>query len=304
MSSALRTWSEFCTVCDIPNFPVTATWAARFASICRDPGTYRAYLAHLRSACEFFGLPTLWADSPEVARAKVGLDKQALVHKGPPLSVPEWAILGIASAPMPWHRERFFVTLAWVFLLRARSEATHLVFSNAPELSCPRLPLPEGVDALCGLAGNCLTIRLRSRKNYMHGDTINRACVCSSTDNSPHVKAAICPVHVLGDWLGLHCVPGKRISPNNIADSALSFLRIGLEARGVQDAAQFGLHAIRRGASQAIVDNGGDLATLLRAGGWRSSAFKSYLSMMGVEASVFAESAVSLVDCDDALDSV
>ena len=64
-------------------------------------------------------------------------------------------------------------------------------------------------------------------------------------------------------------------------------------------ASEYGLHSLRRGSAQTLVQNGGDLATLLRAGSWNSGAFKSYLDMVGLESRVVAATMNALVDMDD-----
>ena len=46
---------------------------------------------------------------------------------------------------------------------------------------------------------------------------------------------------------------------------------------GVSEPARLGSHALRRGMARDIVQAGGSLATLLRAGQWRSRAFMVYL---------------------------
>ena len=48
-------------------------------------------------------------------------------------------------------------------------------------------------------------------------------------------------------------------------------------AVGVKDGHRVGTHAFRRGMAQDILDAGGSLAVLMRAGDWRSSAFLAYL---------------------------
>ena len=45
----------------------------------------------------------------------------------------------------------------------------------------------------------------------------------------------------------------------------------------VEGASALGSHAWRRGMAQDIIKAGGSLATLLRAGQWRSGAFRAYL---------------------------
>ena len=46
---------------------------------------------------------------------------------------------------------------------------------------------------------------------------------------------------------------------------------------GLEGAARASSHGFRRGMAQDIVDAGGSLATLLKAGGWCSSAYTQYL---------------------------
>ena len=50
----------------------------------------------------------------------------------------------------------------------------------------------------------------------------------------------------------------------------------GMKA-GVPDWQNLGTHAFRRGMAQDILDAGGNLAVLLRAGDWSSTAFLHYL---------------------------
>ena len=62
-----------------------------------------------------------------------------------------------------------------------------------------------------------------------------------------------------------------------MAKQFIAEIRELAEEVGHPDAHRVGSHAFRRGMAQDIVDNGGSLATLLRSGGWSSSAFKEYL---------------------------
>ena len=105
MASALRAWAAFCSLCGISHFPVSPQWAAAFAATCRDPGTFKNYICHIRASCEFLALPTSWSQSPEMYRARLGLEKQALVFKGPRLSAPADAMLSVACFSK-WHPER------------------------------------------------------------------------------------------------------------------------------------------------------------------------------------------------------
>ena len=64
------------------------------------------------------------------------------------------------------------------------------------------------------------------------------------------------------------------------------WLKVALVARGVPHSERFTLHSLRRGAAQALLGAGGDLSTLLAAGGWRSNAFKNYIDQPALESAV------------------
>ena len=254
MASALRCWATFCDLAGLPHFPISPETAASFAAAFRDPGTYRAYISHIRSACELVRHPLEWAVSPEVARAKSGLLKQALVHKGPRLAVAAEVISRIASV-RDWSRVRFFCIFAWVFMLRAASEASGVVFLPGSQfLSNMFLALPADVKGVVGIVDGFLVLRLRSRKTHFFGDSIKRGCTCNGGQGvSIYVPSDLCPIHVLGEWIRTHVDPAGVVFPEGIARDALPWLRISLAARDVPNAERFGLRALRRGAAQALV---------------------------------------------------
>ena len=57
----------------------------------------------------------------------------------------------------------------------------------------------------------------------------------------------------------------------------VSDLRRYAAAVGLPDHERLGSHAFRRGMARDILDAGGSLAALLKAGDWRSAAFIAYL---------------------------
>ena len=59
---------------------------------------------------------------------------------------------------------------------------------------------------------------------------------------------------------------------------------------GVPNAAEFGLQSFRRGHAQQILDDGGTLVDVLRAGQWSSPAFLLYLDYAEVENSAVIDS--------------
>ena len=304
MASALRAWGGFCDLTHTPHFPVRPERVVQFAAICRDAGTFRCYLSHVKSICEFMGMCTAWAEDPLVRRAKQGLKKLALVYKPPPLAIGAGLLIRLASADQPWVGHRACVVLAWVFMLRASSEAIDLVrAADGVDVRDCSAPLAGGVKGLIGLVNGELVIRLASRKNSISGEVLRRGCVCARPSRvSVHVPAVVCPVHVIWPWVAACCNPGDRLFPVGFGGPVLWWLRMALEARGVAHSDRFGLHSLRRGAARELVDRGGDLATLLRAGGWKSSAFRSYLDMVGLENTVCQAGLEALFEGEDDLE--
>ena len=56
-------------------------------------------------------------------------------------------------------------------------------------------------------------------------------------------------------------------------------LRKGLTEIGVREAQRFSSRCFRRGAAQALQEQGSPLGEILRAGGWSSGAYRAYLSL-------------------------
>ena len=134
------------------------------------------------------------------------------------------------------------------------------------------LPLPPSCSTI-GLVDGSVLIRLKTRKNRPAGDTIQRYCCCSASKGvMAHIPAKYCPVHVLWPLIISRARPGDAVFPRNVAQCTFRWLRIALEARSIPNTPKYSLHGFRRGAAQALIENGAGLATLLRAGSWRSSA--------------------------------
>ena len=298
-ASGLRAYGAFCDLSRAPHFPVEPRVISQFAATCREPGTYLQYAPHVKAACELIGTPTDWRAGPRVSRAREGLKKASLVFKGPRLAIGRALASRLAINVRFCIPERFFCLLSWVFLLRARSEASFLTrAATANELEDRLTPL-EG-QGVVGLVGNSLAIRLRPRKSRLGGDTITRSCVCEGGAGvSAHIPRELCPAHELWPWALGRAEAGGALFPPGIADSAGVWLRAALEARNVRDRDKFALRSLRRGAAQALVAQGGDLVTLLKAGGWRGAAFRAYVDVMGVENAILTRGVETLVDLDE-----
>ena len=297
MAAALRAWGKYCDLTNSEHFPVTPEKASRFSAVCREPGTFAQYLSHVRAACELLGWPADWFHSPPVNRAKEGLKRSMYVFKGPKSAVTSQMIARLATRK-ECREEAFFCFLSWVFLLRSRSEASTLVM-NASEDTLRNRHQQLVVPGVIGILDQKLVIRLRSRKNRLGGDTISRDCVCKKkTGVNIHVPVCLCPIHFLWEWIKSRGVPGKPLFSEGVAGRSQAWLQVALEARGYPESSSYTLHALRRGGAQSIMDEGGDLATILKAGGWKSSAFRVYLDMMGLENAVVTASLGALLDMD------
>ena len=219
MASALRAWGRFCNLLGEDHFPIEPRRAAQFAGACRDPGTYAQYISHIKAACDLVNFPTRWFDDAKVTRMRDGIRKSSLVFKGPRLAASVEFLKKIAVGLQNCVPERFFCILSWAFMLRAKSEASGLV--RAPDEKFLDRFTQVAYDGAIGLVGNSVFIRLKSRKNRIGGDVIERSCVCISADGiSAHVPNVICPVHVLWPWVVNRVNPGMRIFDDNIAYSA------------------------------------------------------------------------------------
>ena len=155
---------------------------------------------------------------------------------------------------------------------------------------------PEGVISLVN--PTTMAICLRSRKNYLTGEVIERECSCHSPQGvSVCIPPALCPVHVLWPKIA-EGQPGDLIFPAGISRRAAVWLKVALAVRGVPNGDAYALHSLRRSPAREIAARGGSLATILKAGWWRSAAFHSYLDLVGVERKVFAPGTDTLVDLD------
>ncbi len=130
-----------------------------------------------------------------------------------------------------------------------------------------------------------LEVSLRSRKNEPTGAVLVRPCTCTPWANDPFM----CPVHTLKRYMrDTGRLPTGRLFPGNPESLYVSFVRRirflgGPQCLNIPHAAEWTSHGFRRGMAQDILDNGGSLAEILRAGGWKSAAFLLYLERTEVD---------------------
>ena len=68
---------------------------------------------------------------------------------------------------------------------------------------------------------------------------------------------------------------------------------------GVPNAQHCGTHALRRGMAQDILDLGGSLPALLKAGDWSSSAYLRYLRTSQTDDLAVAQATIYLSESED-----
>ena len=78
----------------------------------------------------------------------------------------------------------------------------------------------------------------------------------------------------------------------------VSRLRSFASQLGIPSADKLGTHALRRGMARDVLDAGGSLATLMRAGDWRSAAYVQYLRDNQVEECAAAQLLIDHSDSD------
>ena len=125
----------------------------------------------------------------------------------------------------------------------------------------------------------------------LHGATISRACSCRHS-------SLTCPVHVLGSWIEqwpAGTQPFAHIKPSN----ANKTLRRRLSQSRVAHAFGYCMHDFRRGHAKDTVTNGDSLATILKAGGWRSAAFQAYIDLSELETSAVLEAQWALSEDEE-----
>ena len=136
-----------------------------------------------------------------------------------------------------------------------------------------------------------VALHLSRRKHMPRPSVVRRACWCSTCK-------ATCPVHAPRSLL-CGVVPGAfpfahlarptaagRVLPS---PAVTRNLRRSAEAAGLPNAARITTRCLRRGHTETLRQSGGNLAAILRAGDWRSGAFKAYLDQPALEAAASGE---------------
>ena len=168
------------------------------------------------------------------------------------------------------------MAVARLFLLRVPSEGVPLQW--------------DGDHSSISLEPSKATITLVRRKNSKAPVTLSRDCCCRSSGRK---LCAVCWLHYLrrlGNGQG-------RVFDFTRAHFASCTKRFSTQL-GFPEASYVGTHSFRRGMAQDILDHGGSLSVLLRAGDWSSSAFLAYLRQSQPSDVAVAQTVIQLSDSE------
>ena len=136
-----------------------------------------------------------------------------------------------------------------------------------------------------------VALHLSRRKHMPRPSVVRRACWSSTCK-------ATCPVHaphallrsvVPGNFPFAHLAKPTAAGRVLPSPAATRNLRRSAEAAGLPNAARITTRCLRRGHTETLRQSGGSLATILKAGDWRSGAFKAYLDQPALEAAASGE---------------
>ena len=276
-SSGIRCWAAFCDCTGIqPHFPAKQDMVLKYLGIFSRYETCQQYIKHLKWAHNFLRLECMW-QSPTHDQAMRGLKKGSLPPKPKP-ALPARVVSKMVKAAMDEgsFEVAALMAVACHFLLRVPSEAIPLEW--------------EGAHSSVTLNDLTATITLTTRKNVAVPSVLERQCCCASSGRR------LCSVH----WLmAMRARSQRQTKIFTVSETEFRTKIESLASRiGANNGSRVGTHAFRRGMAQDIIDAGGSLAVLLRAGDWKSRAFLSYLRESQPEEAAVSQAVINISDSE------
>ena len=234
-------------------FPPVLGDLLAWSRVFRHPITFSNYLGYVKLACEILDVDTAVFQHCSVRRAKIAVDKRGAFTPREPLFIRRELVAGMILHTQDVEGRKDIVMLclfAYLFLLRVPSEGIPVAFHEAPDdVPCPVLRMSD----------DHITLDLPRRKNKNRPSKIVRTCWCS---DSPF----ICPVHILGGYVN-EFEPGSQPFSKWSCGSKLAEMRDLLTEMGVEQAALYRSHDLRRGHTEDLRAHGASLGEILLAGG-------------------------------------
>ena len=264
-------------------FPPTVNGLLAWSALFRSAGTFQNYVNYVRVGCDLLSVSaeacvhsSVKRAAGAIAKRKSFVPRKKMFIRGRVVSelmgLPARGILRSCGDELFTAMHLFLV--AYVFLLRLPSEALPIVVGGDGFD-------PEGEQAVVSVDDTSITLRLRRRKNKLHGSLLHRGCWCKSDTST-------CPVHRLGACFK-RWPRGSRPFAQFSAARALTFLRCSLLALKIPEALAYRTHDLRRGHARDMQENGHTLKDILKAGEWRSPAFLEYLDLDQLEGDAVLE---------------
>jgi len=303
IASALRCWHSFAIQVlgmapDKTFPPLSDDDVILYVCIFRNSGTCSNYVSALRFGCRLAKQSTSW-DTERLSQALRGVQRRTLQQIAPRRRIGRallrQVIMHATAEGCP--EEASVYAFSFVFLLRVENECLPLEAGHFTDSDTYLHQLPPGRHSAVWCDQGELVMRLASRKNRQSGTVLRRGCLCFSRA----AAADLCPVHQLAIRIHGLCA-GQQLFPYWAATGGAALrasLRRRLTLLGVPDAMSYGLQSLRRGHAQQIVDDGGSLADVLRAGQWSSPAFMLYLDMAEVESAAVIDAMTGAADGAD-----
>ena len=278
--SGLRCWAAFCdAIGRKQHLPVKASTVTQFSAMFANTMTLKQYLKHLRWAHRFLDLPITW-ETPSLTQILRGLSAGDVVPRQK-IALPTKVVMKMVKVAL--DRD-------------AMDVATVMVLSRAFMLRVPSEALPlewAGSHSRIEVNKDMATITLARRKNSRGQVTLTRRCTCTT---GPPV---LCAVHWLLRLRTSGNTVGRVVSVSRTPFAAE--VKCLAQAVGFPNAALVGTHAFRCGMAQDLMGHGGTLATLMQAGGWKSSAFQAYLRTSQLQDAAVSSLVINVSDSDEEL---
>ena len=268
-------------------FEVTLEKFSLFSNHFRNPLTFLEYFGHVRLFLRILGVPLLFPVD-QLRQISRGVKKKKVSRHLPRLVKAQ--VRQLIDAALAIQRVDFarFILLSRVFLFRVFNELFPLQARGKSSAGDSRL-----WHSQIQLSESEVVIHLRTRKNCPDGASLLRKCSCTGVAE----EDLWCPVHAIKAQLESLPADGPRSKPLwSFSWSEITrFLKDTCQRLFSMDP---GWHAFRRGMAQDLLDAGSTLTMILRAGGWRSSAFLRYLCGSAVDARESLEFALADSDSD------
>ena len=306
-ASGLRSWGRFCDTQNWPHFPIQKYQVIQYvAQSFTNAQTAIKYLAHIRKACTFLGIPSEWRNDIQLKMIINGISKSREKRQifKETLSFTDFQTLLTSNIR---SSSKMLLKLAWIFILRPNKEIPQIHMGDGSgNLRNPRVT--QNYPAVIGLESDggqhVLVLKFQKRKSHHRPEFLERRCSCGQPEKqgenlSIHCGPLMCPIHKIWPQIR-HLKAGTQLFPDsNAGQNLLSEMQQILMGRTTSDPNKFTLYAIRRGAINYFLYKGGPIDQLIRAGLWRSTAVLAYLERAKIMGILYAEDAIELAEQRD-----